>query len=96
VKNLILDAGPLLSLTPLRGMAERFITSPSVFAELRDPRAREHWERLREAVGLEGAGVELREPDAISMAKGLFGRCSPGSVNVMCTYQFFHPSAATL
>jgi RNA-binding protein NOB1 len=58
-------------------MAERFITSPSVFAELRDPRAREHWERLKEAVGLEGAGVELREPDAISMAKGLFfGRWS--------------------
>jgi RNA-binding protein NOB1 len=66
VLHLILDAGPLLSLSSLSGMAEHFITTPSVLAELRDPRAREHWERLK----MLGKEVEVREPDAASLAKG--------------------------
>jgi RNA-binding protein NOB1 len=69
VKTLILDAGPLLSLTPLRNLATTYLTTPAVLAELRDVNAREHWERLKLLQGIE---VQVREPDAVSMAKGTF------------------------
>jgi len=66
-KKLVLDAGPLLSLSPLRGLAETYLTVPQVLAELKDNRAREHFERL----GLmSGVKVEIRSPDAASLAHG--------------------------
>ncbi|WVR03147.1 hypothetical protein IAU60_000137 [Kwoniella sp. DSM 27419] len=65
IQHLILDAGPLLSLTPLRHLATAFHTTPMVLAELRDPKAREHWERL----GLAGVDVRVEHPTADSMAK---------------------------
>lgn len=66
-KNLVLDAGPLLSLSPLRGLAETYLTVPQVLAELKDKRAREHFERL----GLiSGVKIEIRTPDAASLAHG--------------------------
>jgi len=66
-KRLVLDAGPLLSLSPLRGLAETYLTVPQVLAELKDNRAREHFERL----GLmSGVKVEIRSPDAASLAHG--------------------------
>ncbi|KAF9481829.1 hypothetical protein BDN70DRAFT_875775 [Pholiota conissans] len=64
-RKLVLDAGPLLSLSPLRGLAEIYVTVPQVFAELRDSRAREHFERLGL---LSGVKVEVRSPDATSLA----------------------------
>lgn len=67
IKNLVLDAAPLLTLFPLRGLAQRYLIAPQVLAEIRDKRAREHFERL----GLvEGVEVEVRAPDALSMARG--------------------------
>jgi RNA-binding protein NOB1 len=66
-KKLILDAGPLLSLSPLRGLAETYVTVPQVLAELKDSRAREHFERLGL---LSGVKVEVRSPDAASLAHG--------------------------
>ncbi|EDR12773.1 uncharacterized protein LACBIDRAFT_311593 [Laccaria bicolor S238N-H82] len=64
-KNLVLDAGPLLSLSPLRGLAETYFTVPQVLSELKDHRAREHFERL----GLmSGVKVEVRSPSAASLA----------------------------
>ena len=67
-KRLVLDAGPLLSLSPLRGLAETYLTVPQVLAELKDSRAREHFERL----GLtSGVNVEIRSPDAASLSHGL-------------------------
>ena len=67
-KRLVLDAGPLLSLSPLRGLAETYLTVPQVLAELKDNRAREHFERL----GLmSGVKVEIRSPDAASLAHGM-------------------------
>ena len=67
-KRLVLDAGPLLSLSPLRGLAETYLTVPQVLAELKDNRAREHFERL----GLtSGVNVEIRSPDAASLSHGL-------------------------
>jgi RNA-binding protein NOB1 len=66
ITHLILDAGPLLSLTPLRHLASSFHTTPLVLAELRDPKAREHWERL----GLSGVDVRVEPPKPEAMAKG--------------------------
>lgn len=67
VRNLVLDAGPLLSLTPLRGLAERYITVPQVLDELKDKRAREHFEKLALTAGVQ---IEIRNPDAAALAKG--------------------------
>lgn len=67
-KRLVLDAGPLLSLSPLRGLAQTYLTVPQVLAELKDNRAREHFERL----GLmSGVKVEIRSPDAASLSHGV-------------------------
>ena len=53
-RNLVLDAGPLLSLSPLRGLAEKYLTTPQVIAELKDPRARDHFEKLGLMSGVKG------------------------------------------
>lgn len=66
-KNLVLDAGPLLSLSPLRGLAEIYLTVPQVLDELKDKRAREHFERLGLSAGVQ---VDVRNPDAASLAHG--------------------------
>jgi len=66
-RNLVLDAGPLLMLSPLRGLAESFITVPQVLGELKDKRAREHFEKL----GLiAGVNVKVQSPDPASLAHG--------------------------
>ncbi|KAJ7038201.1 Nin one binding Zn-ribbon like-domain-containing protein [Mycena alexandri] len=64
-KNLVLDAGPLLSLSPLRGLAETYLTVPQVLAELKDKRARQHFERLGLSAGVK---IEVAAPDAASLA----------------------------
>jgi RNA-binding protein NOB1 len=67
-RNLVLDAGPLLSLSPLRGLAETYLTVPQVFEELKDKRAREHFEKL----GLNaGVKIEVKEADKGSLAHGM-------------------------
>jgi len=91
--HLILDAGPLLSLTPLRHLAQSFHTTPLVLAELRDPKAREHWERL----GLSGVNVKVETPTPEAMAKviefakktGDFAVLSKTDLSVIAlTYQY--------
>lgn len=64
IQHLILDAGPLLSLAPLRHLAKSFHTTPGVLAELRDPKAREHWERLKLAID-----IKVEAPSAEAMSK---------------------------
>jgi RNA-binding protein NOB1 len=66
-KNLVLDAGPLLSLSPLRGLAETYYTTPQVLSELKDNRAREHFEKLGL---LSGVKVAVKSPDAASISNG--------------------------
>ncbi|KAG9087902.1 Nin1 binding protein, partial [Ceratobasidium sp. UAMH 11750] len=66
VLTLVLDAGPLLSLRPLRGLAERYVTVPQVIAELKDSRVREHLERLELSSGVK---LEVLDPDVASLAK---------------------------
>ena len=66
-KYLVLDAGPLLSLSPLRGLAETYVTTPQVLAELNDKRAREHFERLGLTAGVK---VDVQTPSPASLAHG--------------------------
>ena len=66
-QSLILDAGPLLSLSPLRGLAEHFLTVPQVISELKDKNAREHFEKLGLVTGVR---IEVKEPDARALAQG--------------------------
>lgn len=72
-KSLVLDAGPLLSLSPLRGLAETFYTVPQVLDELKDRRAREHFEKLGLIAGVK---IQVQSPDAASLSHGMFtGTC---------------------
>ncbi|KAL0580085.1 20S-pre-rRNA D-site endonuclease nob1 [Marasmius crinis-equi] len=64
-KALVLDAGPLLSLSPLRGLAETYITVPQVLAELKDKNAKEHLERLGLNYGIK---IEVKNPNPASIA----------------------------
>ena len=66
-RTLVLDAGPLLSLTPLRGLAERYVTVPHVLLELKDKDAREHFEKLSL---INGVSIEVLEPDPASILQG--------------------------
>ncbi|OSD04641.1 hypothetical protein PYCCODRAFT_1386892 [Trametes coccinea BRFM310] len=64
-KHLVLDAGPLLSLSPLRGLSETYYTVPQVLDELKDKRAREHFERLGLSAGVR---IEVKAPSTASVA----------------------------
>ncbi|KZT05658.1 uncharacterized protein LAESUDRAFT_760202 [Laetiporus sulphureus 93-53] len=64
-KHLVLDAGPLLSLSPLRGLAETYYTVPQVLDELKDRNAREHFQQLGLSAGVR---IDVRGPDAASLA----------------------------
>lgn len=66
INHLVLDAGPLLSLTPLRHLASHFYTTPAVLQELRDPKAREYYQNL----GLSGVDVKVVQPGGEAMARG--------------------------
>lgn len=68
-KSLVLDAGPLLSLSPLRGIAESYYTVPQVLAELKDKNAKEHLERLGLNFGIK---IEVKNPDPASLASGVY------------------------
>ncbi|KZO98098.1 hypothetical protein CALVIDRAFT_496667 [Calocera viscosa TUFC12733] len=66
IKHLVLDAGPLLSLAPLRGLAQHYYTTPQIVGELKDPRARQHFENLGITAGVL---VQIRQPDLLSVAQ---------------------------
>lgn len=68
-KTLVLDAGPLLSLSPLRGISETYYTVPQVLAELKDKNAKEHLERLGLNFGIK---IEVKNPDPASMVSGTY------------------------
>lgn len=68
-KNLVLDAGPLLSLSPLRGLAENYYTVPQVLNELKDNNARQHFEKLGLSAGVR---IQVQNPDSASLAHGMF------------------------
>lgn len=87
-KNLVLDAGPLLSLSPLRGLAETYVTVPQIIEELRDKNAREHLERL----GLNyGVKIEVKNPSATSLATVIQWAKKTGDYSVLS-----HPDLCVL
>ncbi|KAF9226678.1 hypothetical protein BS17DRAFT_775960 [Gyrodon lividus] len=65
-KTLILDSGPLLSMSPLRGLADTYLTVPQVLDELKDKRAREYFEQLGLSTGVR---VNVRNPDPVSLSQ---------------------------
>jgi RNA-binding protein NOB1 len=68
VAQLVLDAGPLLSLAPLRGLSKEYFTVPHVLGELKDEKSRAHFRNL----GLSSrVKVETRIPDANALSKGM-------------------------
>lgn len=71
-RNLVLDAGPLLSLSPIRGLAENYYTVPQVLSELKDRQAREHFEKLGLSAGVR---IQVQTPDSISLAHGTSSYC---------------------
>lgn len=68
VTTLVLDTGPLLSMAPLHGLAAHFVTVPQILEELKDRKAREHLGKLSLLAGIE---VEVRNPDAAALGKGM-------------------------
>lgn len=78
IESLVLDAGPLLSLAPLRGVSKRYFTVPQVLGELKDERSRTHLENLGLSAGV---NVETRSPDMLSLSKG---RKTIPRVNDLC------------
>ncbi|EJU06325.1 hypothetical protein DACRYDRAFT_113046 [Dacryopinax primogenitus] len=66
IKHLVLDAGPLLTFTPLRGLAENYYTTPQIVEELKDPRAREHFQNLSLTAGVH---LQVRQPDILSVSQ---------------------------
>ena len=77
-KNLVLDAGPLLSLSPLRGLAETFYTVPQVLDEVKDKRAREHFQQLGLSAGVK---IQVESPDPKSLAEGPSRSCAVHGTN---------------
>ncbi|KAF7970800.1 hypothetical protein HWV62_23090 [Athelia sp. TMB] len=55
---------PLLSLSPLRGLAATYLTVPQVLDELKDKHAREHFEQLGLSAGVK---IEVRSPSAAAL-----------------------------
>ncbi|CAD6888367.1 unnamed protein product [Tilletia controversa] len=66
IDALVLDAAPLLTQQPLRGLAAKFYLPPLVLAELKDKRARDHLEFMR---GSGQIDLEVREPGALALSK---------------------------
>ncbi|KAF9076990.1 Nin one binding Zn-ribbon like-domain-containing protein [Rhodocollybia butyracea] len=87
-KSLVLDAGPLLSLSPLRGIAESYYTVPQVLAELKDRNAKEHLERLGLNFGIK---IEVKNPDPASMASVIQWAKKTGDYSVLS-----HPDLSVL
>jgi RNA-binding protein NOB1 len=70
VSQLVLDAGPLLSLAPLRGLSREYFTVPHVLGELKDEKSRAHFRNLGLSSGVK---VETRVPGADALSKGILG-----------------------
>jgi RNA-binding protein NOB1 len=72
-KNLVLDAGPFLALSPIRGLAETYYTVPQVLAELKDRHTREYFEKLGSNAGIK---IEVKEPPASALSHGTTPLCT--------------------
>lgn len=65
IESLVLDAGPLVTQSPLRGLAKKYYIPPSVVEEMKDKRARDHLVWLQsEAASCE---IEIIQPGPEAM-----------------------------
>ncbi|KIY69731.1 hypothetical protein CYLTODRAFT_420415 [Cylindrobasidium torrendii FP15055 ss-10] len=87
-KQLVLDAGPLLSLSPLKGLAESYVTVPQVLEELKDKNAREHLQRLGLNYGIK---IEVKTPTAASLTTVIQWAKKTGDYSVLS-----HPDLCVL
>jgi RNA-binding protein NOB1 len=68
-KNLVLDAGPLLSFSPLRNLSQTYYIVPQVISELKDQRAKSHFESLALNAGVR---IQVRDPSPSSLAHSMY------------------------
>ncbi|PVF96520.1 hypothetical protein CPB86DRAFT_874839 [Serendipita vermifera] len=80
VTKLVLDAGPLLSLAPLRGLSKEYYTVPQVLGELKDEKARSHFQNLGLSAGVK---VETKIPHATALAKVTLAAKKSGDYSVL-------------
>lgn len=72
-KHLVLDAGPLLSFSPLRNLSQTYYVVPQVISELKDSRAKAHFESLALNAGVR---IQVRDPSSSSLAHGAYNPSS--------------------
>lgn len=65
IESLVLDAGPLVTQSPLKGLAKTYYIPRSVVDELKDKRARDHLAWLQSEAG--GCNVQVMEPGPAAM-----------------------------
>jgi RNA-binding protein NOB1 len=65
IESLVLDAGPLVTQSPLRGLAKKYYIPYSVVEELKDKRARDHLTWLQSEAA--GCQVEIIQPGPEAM-----------------------------
>ncbi|KAG8809514.1 Nin1 binding protein [Serendipita sp. 399] len=82
VESLVLDAGPLLSLSPLKGISKAYFTVPQVLGELKDDKSRAHFQNLGLLAGVK---VETRIPDAAALAQVTLVAKKSGDYTVLST-----------
>ncbi|KAG8848916.1 Nin1 binding protein [Serendipita sp. 411] len=80
VESLVLDAGPLLSLSPLKGLSKSYFTVPQVLGELKDDKSREHFQNLGLLAGVK---VETRMPDSTALAQVTLAAKKTGDYTVL-------------
>lgn len=66
-KHLVLDAGPLLSFSPLRNLSQTYYVVSQVISELKDSRAKAHFESLALNAGVR---IQVRNPSPASLSHG--------------------------
>ncbi|CAG7848907.1 20S-pre-rRNA D-site endonuclease nob1; AltName: Full=Pre-rRNA-processing endonuclease nob1 [Serendipita indica DSM 11827] len=86
VQALVLDAGPLLSLAPLRGLAKEYYTVPQVLGELKDEKSRTHFQNLGLSAGVK---VETRVPDTAAIAHVTLAAKKSGDYSVLSTADLY-------
>ncbi|KAG8776600.1 Nin1 binding protein [Serendipita sp. 398] len=80
VESLVLDAGPLLSLSPLKGLSKSYFTVPQVLGELKDDKSRTHFQNLGLLAGVK---VETRMPDSAALAQVTLAAKKTGDYTVL-------------
>ncbi|KAK0542864.1 20S-pre-rRNA D-site endonuclease nob1 [Tilletia horrida] len=80
IDTLVLDAAPLLTQHPLRGLASKFYMPAAILAELKDKRAKEHLEFLTSSGQID---LEVREAGPLALSKVIAFAKQTGDYSVL-------------